>query len=178
MQLISEVWQYMYFGKKVATTSLWYALNVSQLVGVWGLYYDINESGMYIESVYLIKEIWLTILEYDVSFMKMSWNGNIFRVTGHLLHKGQWRGALMFSLIYVWIKGWVNNREAGDLRRNRAHYDVMVMLFFRSTGLHKILPPHSSPILITICSNDSQTWPMWTYQGYGSTQYRSLHDRL
>ena len=32
-------------------------------------------------------------------------------------HKGQWRGALMFSLIYVWIISWVNNREAGDLRR-------------------------------------------------------------
>ena len=29
-------------------------------------------------------------------------------------HKGQWRGALMFSLICVWINGWVNNREAGD----------------------------------------------------------------
>ena len=42
-------------------------------------------------------------------------------------HKGQWRGALMFSLIYIWINGWVNNREAGDLRRNRAHYDVIVM---------------------------------------------------
>ena len=42
-------------------------------------------------------------------------------------HKGQWRGALMFSLICVWINGWVNNREAGDLRRNQAHYDVIVM---------------------------------------------------
>ena len=42
-------------------------------------------------------------------------------------HKGQWRGALMFSLICVWINGWVNNREAGDLRRNRTHYDVIVM---------------------------------------------------
>ena len=42
-------------------------------------------------------------------------------------HKGQWRGALMFSLICVWINGWVNNREAGDLRRYRAHYDVTVM---------------------------------------------------
>ena len=42
-------------------------------------------------------------------------------------HKGHWRGALMFSLIYVWINGWVNNREAGDLRRYRAHYDVTVM---------------------------------------------------
>ena len=42
-------------------------------------------------------------------------------------HKGQWRGALMFSLICVWIDGWINNREAGDLRRYRAHYDVIVM---------------------------------------------------
>ena len=42
-------------------------------------------------------------------------------------HKGQWRGALMFSLICAWINGWVNAREAGDLRRNRAHYDVNVM---------------------------------------------------
>ena len=42
-------------------------------------------------------------------------------------HKGQWRGALMFSLICVWINDWVNNHEAGDLRRYRAHYDVTVM---------------------------------------------------
>ena len=65
-------------------------------------------------------------------------NGNIFRVTAHLCgeftghrwiprNKCQWRGALMFSLICVWINGWVNNREAGDLRRHQAHYDVIVM---------------------------------------------------
>ena len=42
-------------------------------------------------------------------------------------HRGQWRGALMFSLICVWINDCVNNREAGDLRRYRAHYDVIVM---------------------------------------------------
>ena len=42
-------------------------------------------------------------------------------------HKGQWRGALMFSLICVWINGWASNREAGDLRRYLAHYDVTVM---------------------------------------------------
>ena len=44
-------------------------------------------------------------------------------------HKGQWRGALMFSLICAWINAWVNNREAGDLIRHRAHYDVTVMNF-------------------------------------------------
>ena len=42
-------------------------------------------------------------------------------------HKGQWRRALMFSLICIWIDGWVNNREAGDLRRYHAHYDIIVM---------------------------------------------------
>ena len=43
-------------------------------------------------------------------------------------HKGQWRETLMFSLIYAWINDWVNNREAGDLRRQHGHYDVIVML--------------------------------------------------
>ena len=47
---------------------------------------------------------------------------------GNSTHKGQWCGALMFSLICVWINSWVNNREAGDLRRHRAHYDVIVMV--------------------------------------------------
>ena len=49
-------------------------------------------------------------------------------------HKSQWRGALMFSLIYAWINGWVNTREAGDLIRHRAHYDVTVMTSPELTG--------------------------------------------
>ena len=48
-------------------------------------------------------------------------------VPGESPHKGQWRGAMMFSFICVWINGWVNNSEAGDLRRYRAHCDVIVM---------------------------------------------------
>ena len=43
-------------------------------------------------------------------------------------HQGQWRGALTFSLICLWINGWVNNPEACDKRRYRAHYDVIVMI--------------------------------------------------
>ena len=44
-------------------------------------------------------------------------------------HQSQWRGALMFSLICAWINGWAGNREAIDLRRHGAHYDVIVMLY-------------------------------------------------
>ena len=69
--------------------------------------------------------------------MVTSCNGNIFRVIGPLcgeftgrrwIHrKGQWRGALMFSLIFAWINGWANNSKAGDLRRLRTHYDITTM---------------------------------------------------
>ena len=45
--------------------------------------------------------------------------------------KGQWRGALIFSLICIWLNGWVNNREAGGLRRHRPHYDVIIMWIYK-----------------------------------------------
>ena len=60
----------------------------------------------------------------------------IFRVTGPLSGEftgHRWiprKGPLMFSLICAWIDGWVNNHEAGNLRRHRAYYDVIVMCAF------------------------------------------------
>ena len=48
-------------------------------------------------------------------------------------HKGQWRRALMFTLICARINDWVNNREAGDLRRHLDHYDVSVMTVHQVT---------------------------------------------
>ena len=42
-------------------------------------------------------------------------------------HKGQWCGALKFSLICTWTNSGVNHRDAGDLRCHHAHYDITVM---------------------------------------------------
>ena len=42
--------------------------------------------------------------------------------------KGQGRGALMYSLNCAWTNGWVNNRDAGELRRHHAHYDDTVIM--------------------------------------------------
>ena len=66
-------------------------------------------------------------------------NGNIFRVTGHLCGEftgDRWIPRTMASdtelwcfVICAWINGWVNNREAGDLGRHRAHDDVIVMMY-------------------------------------------------
>ena len=75
-----------------------------------------------------------------VCFMTSS-NGNIFCVTRHLCgeftgdrwNPRQWRGALMFHLI--WINGWVNRGDAGDLRRHRAHYDVISFPSYAFCGI-------------------------------------------
>ena len=71
-------------------------------------------------------------------FIMTSSNWDVFHITGpfvrgiHQLqvnspHKGQWQRALVLSLICAWINCWVNNLEAGDLRRHCAHYDVTVI---------------------------------------------------
>ena len=59
----------------------------------------------------------------------------IHRSPGNSPHKGQWGGALMFSLICGWINDWVNNREAGVLRSQRGHYDVTVLLYNPWSGV-------------------------------------------
>ena len=65
--------------------------------------------------------------------------------------KGQWRGALMFSLICTRINGLVNNGEAGDLRRHRAHYDVNVMSRSHQVPMS---PPSISQLFCDIHSNN------------------------
>ena len=60
-------------------------------------------------------------------------------------HKGQWRGALMFSLICAWINDWVNTRGAGDLRRHRANYYFIVM----DIGMLQLLTLSYIPLIIS-----------------------------
>ena len=79
-------------------------------------------------------------------FMMTSSNGNIFRVTDHLC--GEFTGdrwiphtkasdaELWCFFICVWINGWVNNCETGDLRRYRAHCDVTVMLIWNAQDMY------------------------------------------
>ena len=81
--------------------------------------------------------------------------------TGHLCgeftdspHKGQWRGAFMFSLICAWINRWVNNSEAGDLRRYRVHYDAIVMTTLDTT-LVIVTKLHGRPINILFTEKPS-----------------------
>ena len=51
--------------------------------------------------------------------------------------KGQCRAAL-FPLICAWTNGRTANRDAGDLRRHRAHYDVTLLLS-KDNPFHKCL---------------------------------------
>ena len=68
-------------------------------------------------------------------------------------HKSQWRGALMCSLISAWTNSRANNGDAGDLRRNHAHYDVTVIVVFDQAKAHITTP---SPAHYTASANWSK----------------------
>ena len=69
--------------------------------------------------------------------MMTSSNENIFRVTGHLCGEftgPRWIPRTKASDAELWCfrwstPGWANNGEAGDLKRHRAHYDVIIMIW-------------------------------------------------
>ena len=85
--------------------------------------------------MYILK-IWFTlhddVIKWRYFLRYWPFVRGIRRSPVNSMHKGQWRGALMLSLISAWMNGWVNNREAGDLGCNRTHYDVIAMLNFSS----------------------------------------------
>ena len=119
-------------------------------------------------------------------------------------HKGQWRRAIMFSLTCVWINGWVNNREAGDWRRHRAHYDVIVVTLlefrkgiceFKSTTIYYILECSFCDTLkwfvflltygsLTEITSESTTLEYWQLEKvsllltYGSLQERTTPESI
>ena len=79
-------------------------------------------------------------------------------VTGGSPHRGQWRGALMFSLICAWTNDWANNRDAGDLRRNCAHYDVTVMFLFMNRPSSQHVKPLSVVSMRPSVRSREQGW--------------------
>ena len=84
---------------------------------------EIDKTPTHLKAWYIIK--WKHFRRY----WPFVWG--IHRSPVNSPHKGQWRGALMFSLICAWINDWVNNGEAADLRRHCAHYDVTIMVPIR-----------------------------------------------
>ena len=68
---------------------------------------------------------WRHQMEHFPRYWPFVWG--IHRSRVNFPHKGEWCGALIFSLICTRINGWVNNDKAGDLRRHHAHYAVIVM---------------------------------------------------
>ena len=90
--------------------------------------------------------IW-TNYQLDLHMMMTSSNENIFRVTVHLWGESAghcWISPtkasdaelpVMFSVTCAWTNGWANNRDAGDMRRHRTHYEVNEMM--KSNALYR-----------------------------------------
>ena len=77
----------------------------------------------------------------------------IHRLPEDFLYKGQWHVALMFSLICFWTNCRANNRDADDLKRHGAHYDVNATCIQWNMSLI-VLKSNSST-----CSHVKFIWP-------------------
>ena len=97
--------------------------------------------------------------------------------------KGQWRGALMFSSSCARINGWVNNGEAGDLRRHRAHYDVIVMITWQCvdadfTDCHvsqgSVTDVHVLGDVTRVLAVQTKTSPQWFIMAGKGDQYSAV----
>ena len=80
------------------------------------------------------------------------WKKVTARYLERTVHKGQWRGALMISSICARTHGGANNGEAGDLKRHRAHYGVIVMDLVSFYIPYNVLPSlyHFVPFVLQI----------------------------
>ena len=84
-------------------------------------YLEVSKPCTKISYMYICMEPWWRLPRY-CPFVR-----GIFRSSVNSPHKGQCHGALISSLVCAFTSGWVNNRDAGDLRRHRAQYDTTVL---------------------------------------------------
>ena len=117
---------YVRINKGKQKQSFWYCtyLNLSIcIISVWiqagtGLFFN-TPIGQFCKYDDIIK--WKQFPRYWPFVRGIHWS------SVNSPHRGQWRGALMFSLICARTNGWANNRYAGDSIRYRAHYGVTIM---------------------------------------------------
>ena len=94
----------------------------------------------------------LRVVRQALSLYTMtSSNRNVFRVTGLLFGEFTSYRWIPFTnasdtelrcfLWCTWINGWINNREAGELRRHRGHYDVTVICYLRQHSQSFVVSP-------------------------------------
>ena len=74
-------------------------------------------------------------------------------------------GLWSFSFIYTWINSWINNGEAGNLRRHRAHYDVTVMKAAnqvkQNKDTHRNQQRYSSIMKSLVTITVTSKWARW-----------------
>ena len=88
-------------------------------------------------------------------------------------HKGQWRGVLMHSFICARINGWVNNREAGDSRRHRAHDVIAIFcetfMYYMNSTVKSNIPVNRAaqiryrPYVCSICVVWAMLWHIMAF---------------
>ena len=89
-------------------------------------------------------------------------------------HESQWRGALIFFLICAWTKGCANNRDAGDWRCHRGHYNVTVMV----NGMISSSIPGATKYTVKPRISEHARWPDDLIHICESSRYGNQHRKV
>ena len=115
---------------------------------VWSLSTPTNDvyfdTTLALQLTRMIRSLWLPAMSWwrhqtETFSALLALCGENPLVTGGFPHKGQLRGALMFSLICAWTNGRANNRDAGDLRHHCAHYEVTAIVSDKQDKLCELI---------------------------------------
>ena len=93
-------------------------------------------------------------------------------------HKGQWRRALMFSLIYAWTNDWINSWHTEDLRCHHTHCDVIVMFLSVGSLMHilNVISLIIDNVIMTAITKGPVTLPKIRVNAWITHKFRVLRD--
>ena len=131
VNVFSSSWFWLWFFSNTNTPALWWRKHMEMLSAMLAFVRGVHWSA----EVFCLEKALMWSFHDDVTKWKhfpryWPFVRGIHRWPVNSPPKGQWPENLMFTLICSWINGWVNNGEAGDLRRYCAHYDVTVTWCF------------------------------------------------
>ena len=157
---VAELWRFLWSAPEQTveqtnkTPVIWDAIALIMMSLQWHLQYTPNNSlyifvgshEIYPGLIFYMHAWWPHQMEIFAALLALCAGNSSVPVNS--LHKGQWRRTSVFSFICVWISDCANNREAGDLRCHRGHYDVNVM------GFHDYECSHNAPQIIPISATN------------------------
>ena len=101
------------------------SMNIPEFA-IWLLLYCLWQNNYEMKSIKNKISMWISAIAHVkiISHVLIKNNSITSHIPSYRITQGD------MQIVRAWINGWVNTSDAGDLRRYRTHYDVIVMILY------------------------------------------------